>query len=182
MANICDTCIQFRGDDAKLQDLFSRLECKSLTEIAEQFDISELRLYNEFNPFRGNIIDIDASSFCVYQEDAYEPHVEIWYELIRKHYNSALSFVYKSEGPDSNIFINTDDTGIHFPERYVCDYYTPETSDVCYFETEKDLVAWASELLGLGRSIISIDELPSLFKQKYGENGTYISIGHFENQ
>lgn len=178
MANICDTVVQFMGDENMLNDLFSKLSDKSLYELASDFGLSKeyiSSITSDYSPFRGDVIDIDAKSYRIYQNDAWVPHVAVWRAICKKAYNNDISFVYKAEEFGCDVFVNTDETGLFFPETIVCDYDTGCCNDVVYFTTETDFIKWFNETFDC--NVRTIDAAKIVSAEKY-EDG-YITIGVF---
>lgn len=178
MSNICDTCIQFRGDENVLTDLFNRLKPESLSKIAQSFGISREEtsaVTCDYSPFRGAVIDIDKSSYRIYQDDNWWPHVSLWTVICRKIYDDKISFVYKAEECGCGVYINTDDSGLFFPEKIVCDYDVNNESDVEYFCEEKEFLDWFNAKFGYdAKTIASAREFAK-------EDDLYMSIGEFSS-
>lgn len=183
MANICETTIQFRGDEEKLRDLFSKLKPMSLGKLAECFNITANDIPDESSPFRGDIVDIDEHSYRIYQDDAWSPNIGVWHAILRKHYAySDISFVYKAEEPGCSVYINTDDTGMFFPERYVCDYNIGDELGVLYFEKESDVLEWFNTLTKIdvaNQRVTNINDIIPAFDDKFDDDEMYLTIGHF---
>lgn len=150
MSNTCDTIIHFRGDDALIADLFSKLHAgMTHKELADLFDVSSE------DDFRANITDIESAENTIYQSDAWMPHVSLWDAIIEKHYKNNISYVYRAEEPSDNIYINTDTTGITFPEKYVIDYNINGKCDVMYFSSDDELINWCNTELGFNQTSVS---------------------------
>lgn len=180
MANSCDTVVQFRGDERALDDLFGRISTKPLREIATDFDITETEAANiscDRSPFRGDVIDIDKSSYRLYQDDAWVPHVALWSVVCEKIYDNKISFVYKAEEPGDNIYINTDDSGLFFSEKFVCDYCFKEKSDVEYFPDERCFLHWLNKTFDVDAG--TIDDAETMIIDKLVDDDEYITIGRF---
>lgn len=149
MSNTCDTIIHFRGDEAQIKDLFSKLhEGMSHRELANIFNVSSA------DDLRADITDIIDAEFTIHQSDAWMPHVELWDAIIEKHYKNNISYVYRAEEPGGDIYINTDTTGITFPEKYVLDYNINDKSDVIYFTNTDELLCWCNTELGFNETTV----------------------------
>lgn len=176
MSNPCDTTIQFRGDENALMDLFNRLKPESLSKIAQSFGISREEtsaVTCDYSPFRGDVVDIDKSSYRVYQDDAWWPHVSLWTVICHKIYDDKISFVYKAEESGCDVYINTDDSGLFFPEKIMCDYAVNGESDVMYFCEEKEFLDWFNNKFGYNAKTVAA-------AKAFAENDELcMSIGEF---
>ena len=63
----------------------------------------------------------DTYSFGVDVETAWEPHMAMFYKIIREKYNDAIQLVYMAEECGSDLYVNSDKEGIYFRERYMVD-------------------------------------------------------------
>lgn len=184
MANTCCTDVQFTGDENAIKDLFKHLTTGWLGDIAEKFGISEadiLAVSSDTQPLRGSIEDIDEKAYRIYQSDAWVPHTDIWRVISEKVYENKISYVFKAEECGDDIYVNTDTSGIYFPEKFVCDYEYNGESDVVYFEDEEDLLKWLSEKFGVTAENVS-DAKDLLEEKCEDENDTYFTIGEFQNE
>ena len=183
MANSCDTVVQFRGDERALNDLLGRISTKPLRELAADFEITEGEAANtscDRSPFRGDVIDVDKSAYRLYQDDAWVPHVALWSVVCEKIYGNKISFVYKAEEPGDNIFINTDDSGLFFPEKFVCDYCFRGQSDVEYFPDEQCFLHWLNKTFDIDANTVNNAE--TVIIDKFVDDDEYITIGHFRDR
>lgn len=180
MSNTCDTHIHFSGDEAALNDLFSRIKYGWLGDIAAEFKIDDSDCPYDKGFMRGDIIDIDDNTHDIFQEDAWCPRTEIWQAIINKHYKDKISFVYKSEEPGSSIYINTDTAGLYFTEKFVCDYCVDSEDDTVYFCDEKSLLDWANDKFNASTS--SVNELRQYMDDYVNDmDDEYCTIGEYES-
>lgn len=201
MANICSTAIQFTGEEEALKDLFEKIDCGWLGEIAETFDIAA--------EVGGDIDGIDTGVYRIWQSDRWSPKVEIWRLIIDKYYKDKISFVYIAEEIGCGIYINTDETGEHFPEEYRVEYEIGREADTLYLSSEEELVETVNKLLSARvdtklptYSQIINKQLPKPkaqttkykvkteaealdaaddFNKEHGSTGEYITIGVFQS-
>lgn len=118
----------------------------------------------------------DTYSFRVDVETAWEPHMAMFYKIIREKYNDAIQIVYMAEESGSEVFVNSDKEGLYFPERYMIDcchngeYYKE------YFNTYPEAISWIKENYG----DINVTEYDSLaFVQHTVENSSPSDDGDF---
>lgn len=182
MANICDTTIHFTGSEECLDDLFKHLvylfgidKTDLIRDIAQGFGVS-------CSCRGGDIKYIDSQTHTIEQQDRWEPCVEIWEKICNDYYNGDISFVYRAEEPGSDIFINTDLTHLHFPEKIYCDYYVYEldAGDVLCFTKETDFLKWLQTEFDL--NVDSIDNAKGAFHQKYPDESNYLTIGIYQER
>lgn len=184
MANVCCTEVQFIGDETAIQDLFEHLSEDWLEEIAKKYEISEadvLAISDDSQPFRGSITSIDKNMHRICQSDGWVPHTDIWRVISKKAYDNKISIVFKAEEPGNSIYVNTDVSGIHFPERFVCDYEYNGESDVEYFESGKNLLNWLNEKFGIFTETVE-DAEEILDEMCENEDDAYFTIGAFQTK
>lgn len=100
----------------------------------------------------------DTFSFSVDVETAWEPHMTMFYKIIREKYNGAIQLVYMAEECGSDIYVNSDREGIYFPEHYMIDCCHNGEYLKEYFDTYQEAIDWIrSEYVG-----IDINEYTSL--------------------
>lgn len=179
MANICDTTIQFGGDDDSLVDLFTKLvnlSAKEIYDLKNIVDAFGVTPDDAEEAIRGHIEDIDEHAYRLYQSDRWTPHIEVWTAICKQYYNDKIWFVYKAEEPGSDIYINTDTNGLYFPEKYVCDYSTNDNGDVRYFENEEEIIDWLKFEFGL--EVSDISEAEEEFVERFPDG--FLTIGEFQ--
>ena len=102
--------------------------------------------------------DKDTYSFRVDVETAWEPHMGMFYKIIREKYNDAIQLVYMAEECGSDLYVNSDKEGIYFSERYMIDCCHDGEYLKEYFDTYQEAINWIkSEYVG-----IDINEYTSL--------------------
>lgn len=103
---------------------------------------------------RGSILSYEfhENYLKIWQADAWEPRVECWQEVLDKFYPN-LRMVYLGEEPTSEIFINTDTSGVFFPERFRVQYVPADSESGCeeevYFTSEAELINQFSDRTGI---------------------------------
>lgn len=94
--------------------------------------------------------------FKLYCEDAWCPQTDALDALMESEACNDLKYCLRGEEAMCDVFVNTDDTGIFFPERYVLDYVInpkkPGESykdDYVYFESLPDLLRECEKVFGV---------------------------------
>ena len=100
----------------------------------------------------------DTYSFKVEVETAWEPHMAMFYKIIREKYNNAIQLVYMAEECGSELYVNSDKEGVYFPERYVVDCCHNGEYLNEYFDTYQEAISWIKTEYG----DIDINEYNSL--------------------
>ncbi|MBQ8092257.1 MAG: hypothetical protein IJ242_01595 [Clostridia bacterium] len=89
-------------------------------------------------------------SFRVDVETAWEPHMAMFYKIIREKYSDAIRFVYMAEECGAEIYVNTDKEGMYFPEHYMIDCCHNGEYLKEYFDTYQEAIGWVkSEYTGI---------------------------------
>jgi len=188
MANWCGTSIAFYSRD---RQMLTDFHDKIATITAEDSWLGNVLKFYGFDPedysCRSSIYYISDVSqdadkiwyFILDQEDAWSPHTAPW-DAILSVVNGDIEFVYKSEEPGQNIFVNSDIEGWYFKEHYVIDASILDTEDTIYTRTESETISLCRFILK-DRSINSIHQARTiasrLIKQEKGE---WFNIGEFE--
>ena len=104
----------------------------------------------------------------------------MWEAVIAQY--EGVSFVYMAEEPGSEIFINTDTTGIYLPEKYLMEiygdapvpdgWYVNKDKSGClnireYFDNFGDLTDFCTELTG--KEFNTLGELQTYFSELFDE-------------
>ena len=138
MPNWCSTTYAFFGDPDAVRDFHKKIELYTsklrwddsprepltfrwnwLGNIVTGFGLDPDKVY-----CRGEISAVTPydDHILVATETAWSPMNDVWDEIIAKHYKgNRLQYVYIAEEPGCDIFINTDDSGIFFSEKYLLD-------------------------------------------------------------
>ncbi len=153
MPNFCFNRVKLMGDEEKLHNAWIKLkDCLdkkiyALSEVAEELEID----ISEDIYCRGSIHYIDRSddgSLFLDVETAWEPVNDFWDVFTEK---MDLKYASLSEECGMEIYvIHNDLDAIHFPENYLLDIwekYQGLTDDYYYFETEKELCTYMSEVI-----------------------------------
>lgn len=86
--------------------------------------------------------DKDTYSFKVDTETAWEPHMAVFYKILREKYDDAIHLVYMAEECGNQLYINTDEDGKYFPEHYMVDCRHNGEYLKEYFDSYKKAVEW----------------------------------------
>ena len=100
----------------------------------------------------------DTYSFKVEVETAWEPHMAMFYKIIREKYSNSIQLVYMAEECGSELYVNSDKEGVYFPERYVVDCCHDGEYRKEYFDTYQEAISWIKTEYG----DIDINEYNSL--------------------
>ena len=84
----------------------------------------------------------DTYSFKVEVETAWEPHMAMFYKIIREKYNNAIQIVYMAEECGSELYVNSDKEGVYFPQRYMVDCCHNGEYQKEYFDTYPEAINW----------------------------------------
>ena len=87
-------------------------------------------------------LDKDTYSFRVDVETAWEPHMVMFYKIIREKYDNAIQLVYMAEECGSEIYINSDKDGVYFTERYMVDCCHNGEYLKEYFDSYPEAIDW----------------------------------------
>ena len=68
--------------------------------------------------FIRDIYDISEGAFEIECEEAYSPCINMWKLILEKHF-SEVKMVYTSEEPGDGLYVNSDEEGLFYPERYL---------------------------------------------------------------
>lgn len=207
MPNWCSTDIMFYGEQKQVQALLQTLEAirnnpqggKSdfgngwLGHIVKHFDLNpEIR-------HRGSIIDIYEHSddaFMVTCEDAWAPMVELWRAVI-EHFPE-VSFDIRAEEPGCGLYLNTDTSGVYFPDRFLVeldyDYALNEEikqiaeawpirpGDREFYENEKDLLDDMSRFFDMHVEDMEVlNREIEIFNETYEEKGLALYLRIYED-
>ena len=188
MANWCDTSIAFYSRD---RQLLTDFHDDIVTVTAKDNWLGNMLKYYGFDPenysCRSHIyyisnVSLDADDvwyFILDQEDAWSPHTDPWDDIVSIA-NGDIDFVYKSEEPGQDIFVNSDIEGWYFKERYVIDASLLDTEDKIYTQTESETISLCRYILK-DRSINSISQARAIASKLITqEKGEWFRIDEFE--
>lgn len=113
-------------------------------------------------------------------ETAWEPMIE-GLEYLLKSYG--LYSYTIAEEPGQKVYVNTDVTGLYFPDRFLFDAYDEESgiSTKEYFETEAKAVEFVRDYLGRSRGVNSFKEAEAVIEKynKKQKGYSYIAFEEF---
>lgn len=156
MANICSNSTAFFGPKEDLERLLAALKSAKSVNLGKMFEKATGEKAHDVlygTQTIGGIEDCRVSEkngheyFQLDYDSRWSPVNEEIDEMLRKHFPT-IEEVTIAEEPGCDIYMNTDDEGIFFPERYDLDAsvknrYTND--DEHYFETEEDVLKALNE-------------------------------------
>jgi hypothetical protein len=86
--------------------------------------------------------DKDTYSFRVDTETAWEPHMAVFYKILREKYNDEIKLVYMAEECGNQLYVNSDEDGRYFTEHYMVDCCHNGEFLKEYFDTYQEAVSW----------------------------------------
>ena len=75
-------------------------------------------------------------------ESAWSPNVDVFRKIISDKYGEDLDMDYCSEEPGVGIYINTDEEGFFFTDRYYLDSCINSEYETEYFENKQEVLDW----------------------------------------
>ena len=124
----------------------------------------------------------DTYSFKVDVETAWEPHMAVFYKILREKYDNRIHLVYMAEECGSQLYINSDKDGKYFSERYMVDCCHNGEFLKEYFNNYPEAVAWIKDEYG-----VDINEYDSMkvvelkVEEASGlDNGDFFNFHRFE--
>ncbi len=129
--------------------------------------------------------DKDTFSFRVDVETAWEPHMAMFYRIIREKYNNAIQLVYMAEECGSELYVNSDKEVIYLPERYMVDCCHNGEYNKEYFKTYPEAISWIKAEYG----DIGVNEYDSLKQVELKveaasgfDDGDFFNFHRFESE
>lgn len=174
MANICETTYVFYGKISSVTKLYNFLvdiqgKCNKDGIAVKQQDGSELICHypnfyllqealnipeKDMARGRGDItyieefdVDDDGAFFSLYMEEAWEPHPEIWENIIRRRFTEDIKIAYRAEEPGCELYYIFDPERRFFDDKFVLTGYLGGDSIWENFDTEKDCYTYALRLV-----------------------------------
>lgn len=105
---------------------------------------------------------LDDNCFRILTETAWEPLSEFWDKILEQYNN--IKYVYMSEEPGAELYINSDTSGLIYPDRFKLDIYCEDYAKikkafpniyngVCpgfieFFKNADELINYMQELTG----------------------------------
>ena len=157
MANYCSNCIAFFGNDLdKLEHLrkmmdttFNLSEYGSIRDFVMSYGYAKEEAIS-FTDGRDSFIEVDfevskddeSYYFTIQTESAWNPNVGVFRKIISDKYGEELDIEHCSEEPGMGIFINTDETGFFFTDRYYLNSCINGEYETEYFESREEVLDW----------------------------------------
>ena len=128
--------------------------------------------------------DNGAYSFKVDTETAWEPHMAVFYKIIREKYDNAIHLVYMAEECGSQLYINSDETGRYFSEHYVIDCCHNSEYLKEFFNSYREAVAWIRDEYGVGINEHDSMKTVELKVEAVSDldNGDFFNFHRFESE
>ena len=158
MANYCSNFIAVFGYDKEKLDELHNLVVKFFNEnstnnsirafvVACGYSSDEALIMTDG---RDTIVDVDTEVsekerifyFKFQTESAWNPNVDVFRKIISDKYGEELDMEYCSEEPGMGIFINTDETGFFFTDRYYLNSCINGEYETEYFESREKVLDW----------------------------------------
>ena len=126
----------------------------------------------------------DTYSFKVDVETAWEPHMAMFYKIIREKYNDAIQMVYMAEECGSDLYVNSDKEGIYFRERYMVDCCHNGEYLKEYFESYPEAIDWIRSEYGIDTDKFdSIQEVEAKVEAVDSfDDGDFFNFHRFESE
>ena len=157
MANYCSNSIAIFGYDKEKVDELRNLMFKFLHENST----SSIRAFVvvcgyssdealKMTDGRDTFVDVDDEVsekesifyFKFQTETAWSPNVDVFRKIISDKYGEELDMEYCSEEPGVGIYINTDEEGFFFTDRYYLDSCINSEYETEYFENKQEVLDW----------------------------------------
>lgn len=201
MANWCYTDFTFTGKEEEVRDFCNKI--KSF--------ISKERVQNGFgNDWLGNIVDgfgfnwnkidcrgralsvtevekyLSEAKFSVNVMTTWRPMIKMWDKIIEKYYPS-VKYVFIAEEPGNEVFINTDEEGTFYKDRFCLELDLPEKyncESTYYCTSEEGVVGTLNSIFGYSydnyeQCIEAVEK--ELDKEEYRGKGHYVTVHKFSN-
>ena len=157
MANYCSNSIAIFGYDKEKVDELRNLMFKFLNDNST----SSIRAFVvvcgyssdealKMTDGRDTFVDVDDEVsekesifyFKFQTETAWSPNVDVFRKIISDKYGEDLDMEYCSEEPGVGIYINTDEEGFFFTDRYYLDSCINSEYETEYFENKQEVLDW----------------------------------------
>lgn len=158
MANYCSNSIAIYGYDKEKVDELHDLMIKFFNENSSNNSIRAFVVacgYSSDEALkmadgRDTIVDVDDEIsekerlfyFKFQTESAWNPNVGVFRKIISDKYGEELDIEHCSEEPGMGIFINTDETGFFFTDRYYLNSCINGEYETEYFESREEVLDW----------------------------------------
>ena len=158
MANYCSNSIAIFGYDKEKVDELRNLMDKFFHENSNSSSIRAFVVacgYSndealKMTDGRDTFVDVDDEVsekesifyFKFQTESAWSPNVDVFRKIISDKYGEDLDMEYCSEEPGVGIYINTDEEGFFFTDRYYLDSCINSEYETEYFENKQEVLDW----------------------------------------
>lgn len=128
--------------------------------------------------------DNDTYSFKVDTETAWEPHMAVFYKVIREKYDDAIHLVYMAEECGSQTYINSDQEGRYFTEHYLVDCCHNGEFIKEYFNSYREAIDWIRDEYGIGINEHDSMQVVELKVEEASDwdNGDFFNFHRFESE
>ena len=112
------------------------------------FDWKKIRCRGSVTYIREPDSNGDYYFFELSEEGAWCPQSEVFENVLTLPEYDGIQFVYMAEESGCEVYINTDTSGLFFPEKYYCEVFTDDEDFIGseYFEMKKDLNKYIKEM------------------------------------
>ena len=198
MANYCSNSIVFFSKDKSKLSRFLRKVYAAYDSIGSSF-YNLMVLHGYKNREILSVIDKrdsfthcdtklaqenDTYSFRVDVETAWEPHMAMFYKIIREKYSDVIQLVYMAEECGSDLYVNSDKEGIYFRERYMVDCCHNGEFLKEYFESYPEAIDWIRSEYGIDTDKFdSIQEVEAKVEAVNSfDDGDFFNFHRFESE
>ena len=119
--------------------------------------------------------------FTICSMDAWYAKKEVFDLLLERHPEWDISYCLCAEEPGMGIYVNTDESGLYFPEKYILE----EPEETTYFESERDLIDYLEE--SYDEIFERMQDVEAFLKKKekaffHGETDEYVMLHTFSRE
>lgn len=166
MANYCSNSIHLSGKKKLIAKLWHIVKNCTLSKNKSVQNLLRIHGYTSAKAEtladgRDWIMDVDTKihkgangeyHFNVYTETAWSPHMEPWFDLIKKKYDNAIRLLYISEECGMEIYQTNDKNAEVWKDKYLIDYRLDFDSSCEYFESKEELIKYVEEVFDVSVS------------------------------
>ena len=141
---------------------------------------------------RDTLIDIDDQIykkedvyyFNFQTESAWTPNVEVFKSIIQAKFNGELEIEYRSEEPGVGNYINTDEEGFFFSERFFLDSCVNDEYHTEYYDSKEEVLEWVKEKfpeadVSINNEVYEIENIVQKYIDDTGDD--FFSLYEFAN-
>lgn len=132
--------------------------------------------------FRGNVYFFSAAA-----ENKWEPHLGIYYILLKEIYRDSIDFYWLAEENGCMIYEKSDVTNLWYPEQFEVDWAFNGNCDCSYFNTYQETIefvesAFPEAEVSAYTAISKVeDEINAIYENKYPDQDYWFNIHAFKN-